>query len=87
MPVTNQQIAELIGQAIEMMERVIEQWTVSNMAEHSDFRRALTEISETLVLMRERQEQQAKSWQMLIKILVVPALSGVVVAVLALVFK
>ena len=92
MGVTNQQIADLIGAAIKAMERVVSQQAVQNAecraenaTQHADFRRALTEISETLVLMRERQIRHTKNWDKLWKIAVVPVLLAVVGGVIALV--
>jgi len=74
------------------MERILTQaaeqnakWSAQNEAEHADFRRALTEISETLVLLRERQGRHAKNWDTLWKIAVVPILVAVVGGVIALV--
>lgn len=94
MAITNQQIADLIQQSIEVFDRRLGQLvesfdkvTASDRVEHGDFRQAINKLATTTKLLQAGQSRHDDNWKQARYILIAAILIPVITAVVALVLK
>jgi hypothetical protein len=94
MAITNQQIADLIQQSIDVFDRRLgqlvesfENVTASDRVEHGDFRRAINALATSTKLLQAGQQRHDDNWRQARYVVVAALVIPIVTAIVALVLK